>query len=40
VEKKAGAAKGFIDDLADDAKDIMTSRKRRVRVRRKDQQDD
>jgi DNA-binding transcriptional MerR regulator len=40
VERKAGAAKGFIDDLADDAKNMMGRRNRRVRVRRKDEQSD
>ncbi|MGI6704442.1 MAG: DUF4342 domain-containing protein [Clostridia bacterium] len=40
VERKAGAAKGFIDDLADDAKDMMGKTKRRVRVRKPDGQKD
>lgn len=40
VERKAGAAKEFMDDLADDAKDIVSKKKRRVRVRKPDEQND
>lgn len=34
MERKADVAKEFIDDLADDAKDIIEKGKRRVRVRK------
>lgn len=40
VERKAGAAKGFIDELADDAKDIIDKGKRKVRVRKTTKEQD
>lgn len=40
VERKAGAAKEFIDDLTDDAKGIMRKRKKRARVIKPEEQED